>query len=179
VTLLDTAGLRDAAEEIEAEGVRRALARAAEADFRIALFDATARPVVDGATAALVDMHTIPVLNKIDAVSDCADVVIAGRRALPVSVHADIGIDRLLAELRAAVERSVERASPAPPLTRQRHRRALEECRDALRRAGHATQTDLLAEDVRLAARALCRITGRVDVEDLLDVIFRDFCIGK
>src|SRR3546814_6194972 len=66
-----------------------------------------------------------------------------------------------------------------PSLTRARHRQALEECRDALGRARAAGLPELLAEDVRLALRALGRITGKVDVEDLLDVIFGDFCIGK
>jgi tRNA modification GTPase len=67
-------------------------------------------------------------------------------------------------------------------VTRERHRRALEGARDALRRAlarDIASREDLLAEELQTAARALGRVTGRVDVEDILDVIFRDFCIGK
>ena len=64
-------------------------------------------------------------------------------------------------------------------LTRARHRQALERCRAALDRAIAAPLPELVAEDVRLAVRGLGSITGRVDVEDLLDVIFRDFCIGK
>jgi tRNA modification GTPase len=67
-------------------------------------------------------------------------------------------------------------------VTRERHRRALEDALTALRRAlmpGLAANEDLLAEELRIAARALGRLTGRVDVEDILDVIFRDFCIGK
>ena len=64
-------------------------------------------------------------------------------------------------------------------VTRARHRKALDECCDALRRAQKATLSELAAEDLRLAARALGRITGRVDVEDILDVVFREFCIGK
>jgi tRNA modification GTPase len=74
-------------------------------------------------------------------------------------------------------------ASPLPVLTRARHREALEECRAALGRflaaAPGNTTPELAAEDLRLAARALGRITGRVDVDEVLDVIFRDFCIGK
>ena len=67
-------------------------------------------------------------------------------------------------------------------VTRERHRRALEDALAALRRAlapDLASREDLLAEELRLAARALGRLTGRVDVDDVLDVIFRDFCIGK
>jgi tRNA modification GTPase len=69
--------------------------------------------------------------------------------------------------------------SDTPAITRTRHRSALRDCRDALARAASASQSELAAEDLRLAVRALGRITGAVDVEDLLDVIFRDFCIGK
>ena len=67
-------------------------------------------------------------------------------------------------------------------ITRERHRKALEEAAQALKRAcveGIAGREDIIAEELRLAARALGRLTGRVDVEDVLDVIFRDFCIGK
>ena len=67
----------------------------------------------------------------------------------------------------------------APVLTRTRHRQALEEATESLRRALSAPLSELRAEDLRLALRSLGRITGAVDVEDLLDVIFRDFCIGK
>ncbi len=67
----------------------------------------------------------------------------------------------------------------APVLTRARHRQALEEAAASLHRARAATLPELQAEDLRLALRSLGRITGTVDVEDLLDVIFRDFCIGK
>ena len=67
----------------------------------------------------------------------------------------------------------------APSLTRHRHRAALEACLESIERAFGAPSPELIAEDVRLAVRALGQITGRVDVEDLLDIIFRDFCIGK
>ena len=64
-------------------------------------------------------------------------------------------------------------------MTRLRHRLALQECREALQRFQCAGMVELAAEDLRLAARAMGRITGRVDVEDILDRIFSEFCIGK
>ena len=64
-------------------------------------------------------------------------------------------------------------------ITRERYRVALEECMDSLSRSLYAPELELKAEDLRMAARALGRITGRIDTEELLDVIFRDFCIGK
>ena len=91
------------------------------------------------------------------------------------------GFELLLAEL-ARQAGSFLAGTESALITRARHRRALEEALAALRRAlgsDVAGHEDLLAEELRIAARALGRLTGRVDVEDILDVIFRDFCIGK
>ncbi|WP_207455713.1 tRNA uridine-5-carboxymethylaminomethyl(34) synthesis GTPase MnmE [Azospirillum sp. SYSU D00513] len=177
VILADTAGLREAAaDEVEEEGIRRALDRAARADLKIAVFDATA-PVPDAATLALLDRNTLPVLNKLD-VAGVAEPAVAGHPAVAVSARTGAGL-RDLEERLTALTADRLSTGGVPALTRARHRSALEECRDALTRALGAPLPELAAEDVRLASRALGRITGRVDVEDLLDVIFRDFCIGK
>jgi tRNA modification GTPase len=169
VTLVDTAGLRESEDRIEQEGVRRALERAARADLRLRLFapgeDVTAGP------------DELAVLNKSDIAEGCA-----ASGALAISVKTGAGIPDLLARLESIV---VERMSlqEAPALTRVRHRRALEDAVSHLDRAldgiGRQVEPELVAEDVRLAARALGRITGRVDVEDILDVVFSAFCIGK
>jgi tRNA modification GTPase len=179
VILADTAGLRAAGDEIEAEGVRRALERAAHADLKLLLFDGGQWPAMDPETAALVDTDSLLVLSKQDLAQGLPEALqIAGRPAMAISVVTGGGTERLLAALQSAV---VERLAPgeAPALTRLRHRQALEECAAALARAGVASPTELAAEDLRLATRALGRVTGRVDVEDVLDTIFREFCIGK
>ena len=174
----DTAGIRDSSDEVEREGIRRAQARAASADLKIAVFDATVWPAVDGDAARLVDENTLVVLNKSDLAPPRPPLEVKGRHAFPVSALTGAGFDLLMAALeREAAERLAVSASPA--LTRERHRRSLEECRASLGRFLASTTVELSAEDLRLAARALGRITGRVGVEDLLDVIFRDFCIGK
>ncbi|WP_119679810.1 tRNA uridine-5-carboxymethylaminomethyl(34) synthesis GTPase MnmE [Indioceanicola profundi] len=175
VLLADTAGLREAADVVETEGIRRALARAKNADLKLLVFDATVPP--DAATLELADDDALIVLNKAELASQPPSPL-PGRPALPVSAATGSGLPELLAALGAEV---AKRYAPtgAPALTRARHRKALEECRDHLDRALTAGLPELAAEDVRLAVRALGRITGRVDVEDLLDVIFRDFCIGK
>jgi tRNA modification GTPase len=98
-----------------------------------------------------------------------------------ISAATGQGLNRLLARLAAFAESFLAGAEPAL-VTRERHRRALEDALAALRRALKpelVAREDLLAEELRLAARALARLTGRVDVEEILDVIFRDFCIGK
>jgi tRNA modification GTPase len=98
-----------------------------------------------------------------------------------VSAITGAGFDALLSQLARQAEDFLA-GSESALVTRQRHRLALEEVLAALRRAqapDAAGHEDLLAEELRIAARALGRLTGRVDVEDILDVIFRDFCVGK
>lgn len=177
--LADTAGLREAGEDIEAEGIRRALQRAEHADLRIAVFDGGAgENVLDTPTARLVDADTLVVVNKADLRGVDTPLTVGGQTALLISVKTGQGMEALLAALEARVRDRLDTGG-APALTRERHRAALEDCRAALTRALGCDLPELMAEDVRLAARALGRITGRVEVEDLLDVIFRDFCIGK
>ncbi len=178
VLLADTAGLRRAAGEIEGEGVRRALARAARADLKIVLADATAGDAGASGVAALIDADSLVALNKIDLAPSAGAVEVGGHPALAISVRTGAGMPAFLSALEAKVAARLD-AGGAPPLTRARHRAALAECRAALARSLNADAAELVAEDLRLAARALGRITGRVDVEDILDVVFADFCIGK
>ena len=180
--LADTAGLREAGDAIEAEGVRRAQARAVEADLKLMVLDATRPEEASTAVHAFVDADTVVVANKIDlaaseSVASWADAV-GVTPALRLSVKTGVGLDALLARLTAELARRFD-GTAAPLITRARHRAALEECVASLRRYDAAVLPELAAEDLRLATRALGRITGRVDVEDLLDIIFRDFCIGK
>jgi tRNA modification GTPase len=177
VILADTAGLRETADEIEEEGVRRALARAEAADLRLAVFDATRWPDTDAATRALLGPDTVAVLNKTDA-APADEASLDETPLLAVSARTGDGLAALEARLIDAARDRLD-AGDGAAMTRARHRKALEDCRAALDRALAAALPELAAEDLRLAARALGRITGRVDVEDLLDVIFRDFCIGK
>jgi len=178
VVIADTAGLRDATEELEKEGVRRARMRARDADLTLAVFDGSVWPTVDGLTEALLDSKTIAVVNKSDLGRMQPPTDVGGFSALAVSALTGEGIDAMFAKIEQGVAARFH-LQGTPALTRVRHRAALEECRRSLGRAATANGAELVAEDLRLAARALGRITGRVDVEDILDVIFRDFCIGK
>ena len=169
VTISDTAGLRESGDAIEREGVRRARARAAESDLVLLLLDGASsdQPELGDLKPDLI------VWNKTDLPWPAA------RDGLHLSLKTGAGVEALLAWLTRLVARTLERPGEAPLITRARHRRALEEAAEALARACQAPEAELMAEDIRLATRAIGRITGRVDVEDLLDVIFRDFCIGK
>jgi len=164
VTLVDTAGLRDTADEIEAEGVRRARARAEAADLVIRVVDA---PEESGN-----DADWMLVANK----RDLGGAVPVG--AIGVSALTGEGLDALRGRL-AQVARSLTESSGPPPLTQARHRVALQEAAARLAGATTADLPELRAEDLRLALRALGRITGSVGVEDILDTLFARFCIGK
>ena len=101
------------------------------------------------------------------------------RDGLNLSLKTGDGLDEVLAAIGSKVAEKLDLSSEAPVLTRARHRRALEQALVALDRALAAKEAELFAEDLRLAVRAIGWITGRVDVEELLDIVFRDFCIGK
>ncbi len=176
VLAADTAGLREARDEIEAEGIRRARRWAGAADLKIVVF-AVDDPAAARQAADVVDLDTVVVLNKIDLREpDWTPPPAIGH--FPVSVATGQGVDALIAGVTEAVADRIS-VGAAPLMTRARHRAAVTECGEALDRAAAAPLPELAAEDLRLAVRALGRITGAVDVEDLLDVIFRDFCIGK
>lgn len=181
VTVADTAGLRATPDAVEREGVRRAERRARTADRVIAVVDATG-----GAAAAAAAMRPggagVVALNKCDLLDPGAVGALPARvgawPAVAVSCLTGAGIDELAAALAADLG-AAEGAADGPPLTRTRHRNALEGCASALRRFASASEPELAAEELRDAARALGRITGRAGVEDILDAVFAGFCIGK
>jgi tRNA modification GTPase len=188
VTLVDTAGIRDSADPVELEGVRRARARAAMADLVLWVTDASA----DGGSAGDVAQQ-LPgtevwwLRNKIDLVPEARPHRNESRyedginRSLTMSAAIGTGMESLLDAL-ARFSKDYFAATEAALVTRARHRQALQETVAALERAlaqGEDGREELIAEELRSAATTLGRLTGRVDVEDILDVIFREFCIGK
>jgi tRNA modification GTPase len=169
VTLADTAGLREAADEIEAEGVRRALARAGAADLVLAVFAADA--ALDAATLAAAGAGALRVANKCDLAPPHAGM-------LAVSARTGEG----LAALRAALEQAVTAQAgltAAAAFSRPRHAAALREAAGWLEGLATAPVPELRAEALRAALRALGRISGQVGVEAVLDLVFSEFCIGK
>ena len=184
--LADTAGLRPTHDRIEAEGVRRALAWANSADLRLWVVDASANDDAWREAAAAARQGDIVVFNKADlpegrdaaGAREAADLL----ELEPVDAAAtEIGG---AVELRATLERRLIRnlgGGPPPAATRLRHRRLLAEAAGHLSRALCAGGGDpeLMAEDVRLAARSLEALTGRIDAEAVLGEVFSTFCIGK
>jgi tRNA modification GTPase len=176
VQIADTAGLRQSADAIEQEGVRRAEGRAREADLVLLVFAADTPPTTEALAALAKAPRALVVAAKIDLAP--APTEIAGHAVLPTSARTGAGIETL----RAALAREAAAlAAPAetPSLTRTRHRATLEEAAAQLAQAEAAALPELAAEGYRAALRALGRLTGRVGVEEILDSVFRDFCIGK
>lgn len=180
ITILDTAGIRETDDPVEQEGIRRAQARAAEADLTLWVIDASDKET--GRTQR--DTEGNPacwlVRNKadlIDSGAERADFVRCFKDFL-VSARSGAGLSALLDALTAHASAAL---SGEPALvTRERHRHLLAVATAALDRSlAPGLAEDLVAEELRCAAWALGRLLGRVDVEDMLDAIFRDFCIGK
>jgi tRNA modification GTPase len=168
VLLIDTAGLRESADAIEAEGVRRAKSLAARADLVLDLRAIDSQPNRTSASN-----RSLAVATK----SDLPGLVQTGE--IGVSAVTGEGLPGLLDAIASRL--SGQASSEAALLTRERHRVAVSDAIAALARMVEARhgQAELLAEDVRLAAVALERLVGRVDVEDMLDRLFAGFCIGK
>lgn len=163
VTLIDTAGLRETQDPLEAEGVRRGLARAADADLVLTVVEAGGQ--APGEAGLLI-------ANKADLGRPGPD------GALRVSALTGLGMAELRDRLSDAARRMTVSNGP-PPLTRARHRVALLQATGHLIAAEGAVLPELRGEDLRLAMRALGRITGQVGVEDILDTVFSRLCIGK
>ena len=187
VMLLDTAGIRETDDPAEQEGVRRARDRAASADLVLWVTDAAE----DAKNELMFDACrenplTWAIRTKIDLVDSDSEQSAHVRLESPsvsfdVSAVTGAGLDALIAAL-VAFARDNFGAGDTALITRERHRHALTEAAKALERAssqGAEAREEVIAEELRLAATALGRLTGRVDVEDILDRIFRDFCIGK
>ncbi|MBL8670618.1 MAG: tRNA uridine-5-carboxymethylaminomethyl(34) synthesis GTPase MnmE [Alphaproteobacteria bacterium] len=178
VVLADTAGLRESIDSVEAEGVRRALARAQSADVRLVVVDGSPDAAESPDSIRLVNDASVVVVSKADLPGSRRIVPGISVPVLPVSTRTGEGLDALLGHLATVAEAALG-GSGAVALTRARHRAAIGDCQGAVRRALAQADMVLRAEDLRLALRALGRVVGQVDVEDVLDLIFREFCIGK
>ncbi len=187
VTLLDTAGIRDSADPVEQEGMRRTRERAGAADLVLWVTDSSAAgPVLGKSEEKTFESNTWVIRNKADLFVDklwinCESESAACTVAFTISAATGAGMDALLAAL-SIYTRDYFSTTESSIVTRARHRQVLEQTVSALDRAlalGAAGSEELVAEELRSASTSLGRLTVRVDVEDILDVIFRDFCIGK
>lgn len=178
VILTDTAGLRESSDAIESEGIRRAMARAGEADIKLVLFDGS----LDRANSyskSLVDENTILIISKSDFMkSNNLINEFNNMNYIKISVKENSGIDVLLKQIEQKIATNFN-ADATPLITRARHRHLLQEALEALNRFSPDKPLELACEELRLAATAVGKITGKIAVDDVLDVIFSQFCIGK
>jgi tRNA modification GTPase len=174
VIVTDTAGLREAESGVETEGIKRALARAERADLVLWLVDATA-PQWDAPDALIAANNgKVCVLNKFDLVK-AAQIA----EGLALSAKTGEGVAKLVELLSDRAREGLAAGEPAV-ITRARHRAELEAAALALQRfRGERGGPELKAEELRIAARHLGRLTGRIDVDEVLGAIFSEFCIGK
>jgi tRNA modification GTPase len=175
VVLVDTAGVRETSDPIEAEGVRRALSRAESADLVLWLTDANGPSPPSPSSARRVSF----IRTKSDLVDSETQRRFAADGQIVLSAHTGVGMDGLITYL--SKEATALGGEPAL-ITHARQRHALAEAADRVASAMSVAapgREEIVAEEMRLAARALGRVTGRVDVEDVLDQVFRNFCIGK
>lgn len=179
VILADTAGIRESRGAVESEGIRRALARGEDADLIVWVIDA-ADPVFDP-PAAFQGTAVVRTLNKCDL---GLEQVGTTNPDVVLSAKTGEGVDSLVACLERAA-RPERGESRSAPITRARQRQELVGARDALQRfvnqnlANQDLAPELGAEDLRIASHHLGRLTGRIDVEEVLGAIFSEFCIGK
>ena len=178
VILADTAGIREAKNEIEKKGISLALSKSKEADLNIVMID-NSSPKINDKVKKLINNDSIVLLNKSDIKNKenhkfDADTIL-------VSVKDNRNIDQLIKKLKEKLSKKFISSSNVL-ITRERHRVKLNECLkeiDKFLKKDQNKDIELAAEDLRMATRHLGSIVGKVDVEEILGSIFKDFCIGK
>jgi tRNA modification GTPase len=176
VLMIDSAGIRDAADEIENEGIRRTIEQAQRADMVLWLQPGQGDRMPP--TRDILDAGS-PVIEVITQIDKGGTI---NKGALSISAKTGQGMDLLVSNLFEQLSQSGDQGRASALLTRERHRIAVEEALEFIDRAMisvHGTGVELIAEDIRLAARAIGKITGNVSVDDILDRLFSSFCIGK
>ncbi|MFZ2620069.1 MAG: tRNA uridine-5-carboxymethylaminomethyl(34) synthesis GTPase MnmE [Alphaproteobacteria bacterium] len=187
VTLADTAGLRaDTTDAIEQEGIRRASQHAKQADVTIAVVDAAEWPTIAPEVAVHIRPHaSVVVVSKADKATPT--ITSAEVPVLALNLTDAASLPPLLAALETLIRANFAQAQGAAQLTRQRHRTAITAAQACLHNAQNLLRnppagrsiSELLAQDLRDAASHIGLITGRTTNEDVLDVVFSTFCVGK
>ncbi|MSP10868.1 MAG: tRNA uridine-5-carboxymethylaminomethyl(34) synthesis GTPase MnmE [Pelagibacteraceae bacterium] len=180
VVLSDTAGIREAKNEIERKGIKLALEKAENADLKLILIDAQILDFNE-VFKDLMDEDAILVINKSDLLKIDLSSEIKKFEHVLISIKYNLNMDELILKIKNKLKNKFI-ASADILITRERHRQHLQQCSDSLKnfiQKSEEESFDKAAEDLRLATRELGMIVGKVDVEEILSSIFNDFCIGK
>lgn len=178
VTLADMAGIRQTTATIEAEGITRALIRAVQADLRLLVLDVSAPRSEQAAILSHEQPDDVVILHKSDLTTPHMGEYLELADALPVSSQTGEGVENLISVLKQRIDERLSGGQDAV-ITRERHRVAFERAREHLAASRRATALEIKGEELRLASYALSTVIGVVQVEDILDVVFSSFCIGK
>jgi len=180
VIVSDTAGIRESKNEIEKKGIKLSLNRAEEADLKLVVVDAKNIDFTD-ILRDLLDENAILVINKSDLLENDIDPEIKKINHVLISIKENLNIDELILKIKNNLKNKFI-TNDDILITRERHRQHLEQCLQHLKNFNNKNEVedfDKAAEDLRLGARHLGMIVGKVDVEEILGNIFNDFCIGK
>ena len=178
VILADTAGIREAKNEVEKKGISLALGKSKAADLNIIMIDNSSKKV-NQKIIDLINKDSIVLLNKSDIESNQNHTY--DTETILVSVKENKNIDFFIKKLKEKLNKKFT-SSNSVLITRERHRSKLNDCLDEINKFLNKEQNkdiELAAEDLRMATRHLGSIVGKVDVEEILGSIFKDFCIGK
>src|SRR5210317_474564 len=180
VIISDTAGIRDSKNEIEKKGIKLSLSRAEEADLKLIVIDAE-NPEFTDVFKGLLNQNAILVINKSDLLKKDLDLEIKNISNVLIYIKDNKNIDELISKIKNILKNKFITNGDIL-ITRERHRQHLQQCLDHLNNFNQKKEIedfDKAAEDLRLATRHLGMIVGKVDVEEILGSIFKDFCIGK
>ena len=179
VILTDTAGLRKTCDDIEKQGIEIAVEKIKEADFILAVFDASKDDKNTFSELENTDQNKILyIANKIDILNNEQCSKFKKNGCLLISAKEKYGLNELLNILGEKIKNSIG-SNTNLLMTRARYREALQDCLDNLEVFNFEKPIELGAEDIRLAARAIGKITGKIEIDEILDKIFSSFCIGK
>lgn len=178
IILSDTAGLRDSVDEVEQIGIKLAQEKIAEADYKIFMFDAAEDKPEIFKNYADNSGNYVLVANKADKISDTEKQKLMQQGCLLISAKGNENITVVTDKI-SSYFKGIISDNSSEIITRRRYKQSLEECIENLQRFNLQKEIELSAEDIRLACRAIGKITGRVEVDEILDKIFSSFCIGK
>ncbi len=189
VKIADTAGIRHSKDKIEQEGVRRAFKEARISDIKILVLDAK-NPKISDQIIELIDKETVIIANKIDEIDnfnqESLDKLSKNsphlapflKNIIKISLKNKINLDLLISSIEQQVKNQIPSQNSAI-ITKERHRDCLKLALNYIEDFSLNKPIEIAAEDLRLAAQEIAQITGKIDVENILDVIFSSFCIGK
>ncbi len=178
VIIADTAGIRETSDLVEKEGIKRSLKKANESDLKILVIDGNNFADFKQDNLKLLDNDSLIVINKADLKDIKIPLYLEKFKPIIVSITKKINLDQLIKELEKKVKK-MALPSSNPLITRARYKESLELAINNLEEFSLTKDIELASEDLRMAIYDIGKITGRVDIDDILDVIFSGFCIGK